>query len=274
MNLLEVEQLKIWDANTNEIIVSNNSFHLKQGSCLAIVGESGSGKSLTCRAIMKLNKPWIHQSGEIRFKGEDILALSEKKMSKIRGKHIGMIVQNGMRAFDPSSVVGVHLRETIAQHFDWNKKEMEEKIIHAMESVMLKNPIEILNKYPFELSGGMLQRMMIALALVLEPEIIIADEPTTALDTISQFEVVEQLRRMRDRTGCSMILISHDLGIVKKIADEVLVMKEGAVMERGSTQTLFAEAQHPYTQYLVSTRLALSSHFKKIMEERMLIANR
>lgn len=274
MNMLDVEQLRIWDANTNEVIVSDNSFHLKQGSCLAIVGESGSGKSLTCRAIMKLNKPWIHQSGEIRFKGENLNFLSEKEMRKKRGKDIGMIVQNGMRAFDPSSVVGVHVRETLAQHFNWNKKEMEQYMIPAMESVKLKNPLEILNKYPYELSGGMLQRMMIALALVLEPEIIIADEPTTALDTISQFEVVEQLIRMRERTGCSMILISHDLGIVKKIADEVLVMKEGAIIERGLTQTIFAEAQHPYTQYLVSTRLAMSSPFKKIMEERILIANR
>ncbi|NOV00608.1 staphylopine uptake ABC transporter ATP-binding protein CntD [Paenibacillus planticolens] len=274
MPILEAQHLKIWDANTSEVLVSDSSFSLKQGSCLAIVGESGSGKSLTCRALMRLNRPWMLQSGDVRFKGESLMSLSPKEMRKKRGKHLYMIVQNGMRAFDPSCVVGVHAREMLAQHFNWNKKDIEEKMIHAMKSVMLKNPLEMMNKYPHELSGGMLQRMMIALALVIEPEIIIADEPTTALDTISQFEVVEQLIRLRERTGCSMILVSHDLGIVKKIADEVLVMRDGAIVENGQIPAIFTESQHPYTQYLVASRLALSSHFKKIMEERVLLASR
>ncbi|OPH56928.1 nickel import ATP-binding protein NikD [Paenibacillus ferrarius] len=275
MNVLEVEHLNLWDANTNELIVADTSFQLKQGSCLSIVGESGSGKSMTCRAIMRLNKPWIHQSGAIYLKGENIMTLSAKEMRKKRGKQLCMIVQNGMRAFDPTCVIGVHIRETLAQHFKWNRKESEEHIIRAMASVMLQNPVDNLNKYPHELSGGMLQRMMIALSLVLEPEVVIADEPTTALDAISQFEVVEQLIHMRERTGCSMIVISHDFAVVKKMADEVLVMKDGAIIERGRTQTIFTEAQHPYTQYLVSARLALSAHFQKLVkEERVEIASR
>lgn len=265
MNILEIENLKIWDVNTGKVIIHNHSFHLKKGSCLAIVGESGSGKSVTCRAIMRLNKPSLRQSGEILFNGEDINNLSEKEMRKKRGKNLCMILQNGMSAFDPSCVIGVHVKETLVEHFNWSKNEIEEKVINAMESVMLENPKEILNKYPHQLSGGMLQRMMIALAIVLEPDIIIADEPTTALDTISQFEVVEQFIKLRERMGCSMIFISHDLGVVRKIADEVLVMKDGEIVERGNTQAIFSEPKHDYTNYLISTRQALSDHFKKLM---------
>lgn len=265
MNILEVENLKVWDSNTGKIIIYNSSFNLKQGSCLAIVGESGSGKSMTCRSIMRLNKAWIRQSGDILFKGENLSNLSEKAMRKKRGRNLCMILQNGMSAFDPSCVIGVHVRETLVEHFGWSNNEIEGKMKNAMESVMLKNPIEIMNKYPHQLSGGMLQRIMIALALVLEPDIIIADEPTTALDTVSQFEVVEQFIKLRERMGCSMIFISHDLGVVQKIADDVLVMKDGEIIERGNTRTIFSEAAHEYTKYLVSTRLALSNNFKKIM---------
>ncbi|MDR9796559.1 ABC transporter ATP-binding protein [Aeribacillus pallidus] len=265
MNILEVENLQVTDMNTGQIIIYNSSFRLKKGNCLAIVGESGSGKSVTCRSIMRLNKAWIRQSGYILFKGENLNHLSEKEMRKKRGKNLCMILQNGMSAFDPSCVIGVHLRETLVEHFGWSNTEIEEKMKKAMESVMLKNPIEIMNKYPHQLSGGMLQRIMIALALVLEPDIIIADEPTTALDTISQFEVVEQFIQLRERMGCSMIFVSHDLGVVKKIADDVLVMKDGKIIERGDIQTIFSEAKHEYTRYLVSTRLTVSNHFKKIM---------
>lgn len=265
MNILEVENLKVWDSNTGKIIIYNSSFNLKQGSCLAIVGESGSGKSMTCRSIMRLNKALIRQSGDILFKGENLSNLSEKAMRKKRGRNLCMILQNGMSAFDPSCVIGVHVRETLVEHFGWSNNEIEGKMKNAMESVMLKNPIEIMNKYPHQLSGGMLQRIMIALALVLEPDIIIADEPTTAIDTVSQFEVVEQFIKLRERMGCSMIFISHDLGVVQKIADDVLVMKAGEIIERGNTRTIFSEAAHEYTKYLVSTRLALSNNFKKIM---------
>lgn len=267
MNILEVKNLKIWDVHSGKMIIQNSSFQLKAGSCLAIVGESGSGKSVTCRAIMRLNRSSLHQSGDILFKGENINQLSTKEMRKKRGRDLCLILQNGMSAFDPSCVVGVHVRETLSEHFNWGKKEIEEKMTSAMESVMLKNPTEIMNKYPHQLSGGMLQRIMIALAIVLEPDIIIADEPTTALDTISQFEVVEQFVNLRERMGCSMIYISHDLGVVRKIADEVLVMKDGEIIERGNTEKIFSEATHEYTKYLVSTRLALSNNFKRIMGE-------
>ncbi|WP_243385592.1 staphylopine uptake ABC transporter ATP-binding protein CntD [Bacillus kexueae] len=265
MNILEVENLQVMDKNTGKIIIHNSSFHLKKGACLAIVGESGSGKSVTCRSIMRLHKPWIQQSGNIYFKGENLNQLSEKEMRKKRGKNLCMIMQNGMSAFDPSCVIGVQLNEILVEHFRWSKYEIEERIKKALESVMLKNPLEVMNKFPHQLSGGMLQRIMIALALLLEPDVMIADEPTTALDTVSQYEVVEQLIHIRERMECSMIFVSHDLGVVKKIADDVLVMKDGRIVERGDIQRVFSEVTHEYTRYLVSTRHAVSSHFKKIM---------
>lgn len=272
MNILEVKNLKVLDVHSRREIIQDSSFQLKAGSCLAIVGESGSGKSVTCRAIMRLNRPSLHQSGEILLNKENINLLSEKEMRKKRGRNLCMILQNGMSAFDPSCVVGIHLRETLAEHFNWSKNEMEVKMKKAMESVMLKNPTEIMNKYPHQLSGGMLQRIMIALAIVLEPDIIIADEPTTALDTISQFEVVEQFIQLRERMGTSMIFISHDLGVVRKIADDVLVMKDGEIIERGNTEKIFFGAKHEYTRYLVTTRLALSNNFKRIMGGGSIVA--
>ncbi|RED89183.1 staphylopine uptake ABC transporter ATP-binding protein CntD [Cohnella phaseoli] len=265
MNVLNVSELKVWDSRTGKVLIPNSSFQVKQGSCLAIVGESGSGKSLTCRAIMRLNKAGIRQSGDILLGEVNLTKLSEKEMRKKRGKQLCMIVQNGMRAFDPTCTVGAHLKETLAWHFGWGREEITVRMRKAMESVMLKDPIVTMNSYPHQLSGGMLQRVMIALALVLEPDIVIADEPTTALDTISQYEVVEQFIQLRKRMGCSMIFVSHDLGIVKRIADEVLVMKDGEIVERGTTRNIFSAAQHEYTRFLVSTKQALNRHFKEIM---------
>ncbi|PWW26913.1 nickel transport system ATP-binding protein [Cytobacillus oceanisediminis] len=265
MNFLEVKNLKIWDSQTGKAIISNSSFELKQGSCLAIVGESGSGKSVTCRSIMRLNKPTLRQSGNILFKGENLNTFTEKEMRRKRGKNLCMILQSGMSAFDPSCVIGVHLHETLSEHFGWNKAQVVEKMGHAMRSVMLKNPLEMMNKYPHQLSGGMLQRTMIALSIVLEPDIIIADEPTTALDAISQFEVVDQFVKLRKQMGSSIIFVSHDLGTVKKMADEVLVMKDGEIVDRGDIQSIFSESQHEYTRYLVSTRMALSRNFNNLM---------
>lgn len=265
MSNLEVSNLRIWDSHTGKVLVPNSSFRVKQGGCLAIVGESGSGKSVTCKAIMRLNKPAIRQSGSMMFDGLNLSELAEREMRKLRGKHLCMILQHGMRAFDPSCVIGVQLQETLAQHTGWSRHDIEANMKTAMENVMLRNPVSIMNQYPHQLSGGMLQRIMIALAIVLEPDMIIADEPTTALDTISQFEVVEQLVRLRERLGCSMIFVSHDLGVVQKIADEVLVMKDGEIVERGTTRTIFAEARQEYTRFLVSSREALNHHFQKIV---------
>lgn len=271
MVLLEINNLKVWDAHTKSVIVHNTSFTLEVGRCLGIVGESGSGKSVTCRAITRLNKKSLYQTGEIYFKNERLDVLSEQQMRRKRGKNLCMILQNGMSAFDPSCKIKVHLFETLQTHFNWNKQKSEQIMIQAMESVNLKDVKEILNKYPHQLSGGMLQRIMIALTLALKPDIIIADEPTTALDTISQYEVMEQLLKIRQNTNCSIILVSHDLGVVRKIADEVLVMKDGKVIEKGDTHTVFENPSHDYTKHLIATRSAISDNFIKVMERSNLV---
>ncbi|MFC6332967.1 staphylopine uptake ABC transporter ATP-binding protein CntD [Paenibacillus septentrionalis] len=263
--LLEVEHLKIWDSQTGGVLVPDSSFHLVQGQCLAIVGESGSGKSLTCRAIMRLNQARLYQSGNIILNGVNLMELSNKDMRSYRGKRLCMIMQNGMRAFDPSQPIGTYLLKTTAVHYSWSRSEATAKLAAALASVGLKEPAAVMRSYPYQLSGGMLQRVMIALAIVLEPDVIIADEPTTALDAVTQYEVVEQFVQLRNRLGSMVIFVSHDLSIVKRIADEVLVMKDGEIVERGTTKDIFAHAKHPYTQYLVSSKLALRQHFTRLI---------
>ncbi|WP_054940670.1 staphylopine uptake ABC transporter ATP-binding protein CntF [Paenibacillus ihuae] len=265
MNTLDVSNLRIWDNLTGKVIVLNSSFQVKQESCLAIVGESGSGKSVTCRAIMRLNKSNIKQTGSIQLNGVNLAKLSEAEMRKQRGRQLCLIMQNGMRAFDPSSVVGSHFKATLQQHYAWNASEITSRMARAMESVMLKDPVALMNKYPHQLSGGMLQRMMIALAIVLEPTLIIADEPTSALDTLSQFEVMEQLISLREDTGCSMIFVSHDLGLVKRIADKIVVMKDGEVLESGTTADIFSNTSHEYTRHLIEAKQVLNRHFSSRM---------
>lgn len=265
MSLLIVETLQVIDNQTNTSIIHNSSFQVDKGECLALVGESGSGKSMTCKSIMRLHKKGISQSGRVLLKGEDLFQLSEKQMRSKRGKELCMIMQNGMSAFNPSNPVGMHLMATLKQHMDWSYQHLESKLIDGMKRVRLQSPMDVMNKYPHELSGGMLQRLMIVLALLLEPAVLIADEPTTALDTISQFDVIEQLINLRENIGSAMIFISHDLGIVKKLADQVLVMKDGEIVERGATQNVFLQPQHPYTEYLISTKRTLSEHFQKMV---------
>lgn len=263
--LLEVDHLKIWDSRTGLVLVPDSSFLLSQGECLAIVGESGSGKSVTCKALMRLNRPNIRQAGRIALNGIDLAELSDKEMRPYRGRRMCMIMQNGMRAFDPSRPIGAYLLEVLSTHYAWSRSEMIASLSTAMISVGLQKPSVVMGRYPHELSGGMLQRVMIALAIVMEPDIIIADEPTTALDAVTQFEVVEQFVQLRGRIGSAMIFVSHDLGVVRRIADEVLVMKDGEIVERGGTDELFAGASHPYTRYLVASKEPLRSHYSRLM---------
>ena len=264
-NILQVSGLNVWDSRNGEEIVKNISFSLKENSCLALVGESGSGKSMTCKAIMGLNRPWIRCSGRVEFDGHELLTLPKQQLRSLCGNRLCMILQDGMSAFDPSCVIGQHFRETLREHFGWTARQADERMVESMLTVMLKNPAELLKKYPHQLSGGMLQRAMIALALVLEPDIIIADEPTTALDTITQFEVMEQFAALQKRTSSAMIFISHDLGVVNRLADSVVVMKNGSVVEFGSLPGVFEHPQQEYTRYLVSTRHALGMRFREIL---------
>ena len=264
MSIIDVSDLRIWDQRNDEEIIKGLSFSVKEHSCLAIVGESGSGKSMTVKAISGIHKPWICCGGSIMFSGMDLLKTDRKKMRQVRGKQIFMIFQDGMSAFDPSCTIKSTLREILLENLDCSKYEADSIMLECMKKVLLKNPAEILKKYPHQLSGGMLQRIMISLAIALQPEIIIADEPTTSLDTITQYVVINEFLRVKEQYGTAMIFISHDLGVVRKIADYIVVMRDGKMVEAGPAEELFCNPKQEYTRYLVDTRKALGENYKKL----------
>ncbi len=263
-NILNIEHLKVWDKRNQQILVDDISFGLKKGQCLAIVGESGSGKSMTCRSILGLNKPWLCQSGNIYFEGKNLLSMKRKDLMKISGRKICMIMQSGSSAFDPSCKMRVHFREALKCNMGYDYKKADIEMMDAMNKVLLKQPEQILQKYPFQLSGGMLQRCMIAMAIALQPEIIIADEPTTALDLITQYEVIHQFQTLREETESAMLFVSHDLGIVKQTADEIVVMKDGKLIEHGSSEDIFNHPKEIFTRHLIDTKKAMGQEFNRV----------
>lgn len=236
--LLKVEQLTITDSWTNTILVENINFTVSHGETLGIIGESGSGKSMTCKALTGLNTKRLYVTGDIQFDSQHLASLSDRQLRALRGKDIAMIMQQGTRAFDPSAKVGKQMIETMRAHTTLSKRQIKQELIHYMTYMNLKNPKVILKSYLFMLSGGMLQPLMIALALALKPKLIIADEPTTALDTVTQYEVLNAFEDTKQHIDCSMIFISHDLTVIDKIVDRVMVMKEGRLVETGETNII------------------------------------
>jgi nickel transport system ATP-binding protein len=216
---------------------------------------------------MGINPSGLLSRGGIIFKGEELINKTPQDLRKLWGKSFSMIMQNAMSAFDPSCTIGTFLHEVLKEHQGLNKKEAYRMMAGIFESLMLKNPEDIGGKYPHQLSGGMLQRVMIALSIALKPDIIIADEPTTALDSITQFELIKQMIKIRKETGISLIFISHDLGLVKKLADDIVVMKQGHIVESGSAADIFYRPKSGYAKYLVEARTALGNKFKTIMQE-------
>ena len=267
MNLLEVKDLTITDSKNGEVVVEKNNFILKKNSCLGIVGESGSGKSMTTKAILGLTNPWLKISGSAKYKGKNLIGLKQSELRKIRGKNICMIPQDAMTSFDPLYTIGYQMIETFVENLGISKEESKKLAIESLDKMLINNPEEVIKKYPHQLSGGMLQRCMIAIAIAMKPDIIIADEPTTALDSINQREVVEEFKRLRDVTGTSLIFISHDLGVVQSLADDILVMKNGECVEYGTAKKIFENPQHEYTKYLIDTRVSLTESFIKAMEK-------
>lgn len=228
-------------------------FHLNKGETLAIVGESGCGKSVTSNAVMKLipSPPGKITSGRILFKGQDITKLHEKKMRAIRGVNISMIFQDPMTALNPTLTIGTQLMEGVKQHLRISDKEARERALEMMHLVGIPNPEERLKQYPHQFSGGMRQRIVIAIALICEPELLIADEPTTALDVTIQAQILDLFEKIQEVTGVSIILITHDLGVVAKIADRIAVMYAGKIIETGTKREIFYNPQHPYTKGLL-----------------------
>ncbi len=255
--ILEVKDLKTYfftDKGVNKA-VDGVSFGLKKSQTLCIVGESGSGKSITSLSILGLiEKPGQIVGGSIQFLGQDLLKIKEKQMQKeIRGKKIGMIFQEPMTSLNPSYTVGFQINEVLKIHHpNLNKKERLERVVYELERVGIPHAGDKYHEYPFNLSGGQRQRVMIAMAMVCEPEILIADEPTTALDVTIQAQILELMKELQQKKGTSILFITHDLGVVAQIADEVVVMYKGHVVEQASAKELFADPRHPYTKALLS----------------------
>jgi nickel transport system ATP-binding protein len=259
--VLQVQNLQVTvhTAQGEHPLIKSLHFKLESGRILGLVGESGCGKTVTSLAILQMLDPkstTIH--GSICLNGKELNGLKPKEMQHIRGKEIALIMQNPMNAFSPVSTIGSQFIETIRTHMSVNKAVAKELAITALEELHLPHPQELLRRYPFELSGGMLQRVMIALTMVLKPSVIIADEPTTALDVKNQRQVLHELDRCRQEYGAAILLISHDLGVIAELADEVAVMQQGMIVEQGDVYELFDSPKHAYTSSLLAARPTLS----------------
>lgn len=235
--------------------VRDVSLSLRRGTTLAITGESGAGKTTVGLAVLNLLPyPGRITTGRIRFDGRDVLSLSPEEMRQIRGSEIAMAFQDAASGLNPVLSVGEQVEEIITAHLPVSKREAQSRSLDVMAQMGLPEPQEVARRYPFHLSGGMAQRVMIAIATALNPKILIADEPTSALDVTVQAAILEDLRRLQQRSGTSILLITHDLGVVAQMAAEVAVMYAGAVVERGDARRLFQRPRHPYTWALLRSR--------------------
>ena len=256
-NVLEVRDLRIsFSTYAGEVqAVRGASFELRRGETLAIVGESGSGKSVAARSIMRLNPVanTLVRGGEILFEGDDILKLSEKRMQRIRGPKIAMVFQDPMTSLDPTMRVGRQIMEALKKHLGMSGRRANKRAVELLEMVGIPNAEARVRQYPHQFSGGMRQRVVIAIALACDPQILIADEPTTALDVTIQAQILELLRDLQERIGTSVILITHDLGVVASVADRVAVMYSGKVIETGTVREIFYQPKMPYTWGLLAS---------------------
>lgn len=247
-------------------IVKDSSFTLNQNEILGIVGESGSGKSVTSLAVMGLLPKGILEitSGKIEFAGKDISAMSQKELRNLRGNDIAMIFQEPMSSLNPSLKCGFQVEEILMEHTTLSKAAIKAMVLSLFEKVKLPNPDKIYNRYPHEISGGQKQRVMIAMAIACKPKILIADEPTTALDVTVQKEIILLLKELQQETKMSILFISHDLSLVSEIANRVLVMYRGEIVEQGESADIFANPKHTYTKALISSRPSLDVRLKRL----------
>lgn len=255
--ILKIDDLYVsFDSYAGEVqAIRGVSLDVNEGEVLAIVGESGCGKSVTAQTIMKLNPmpPARIKHGKIDLCGKDIVAATEKEMQEIRGQLVSMIFQDPMTCMNPTMKVGKQLTETLVKKKKISKSQAEEEAVRLLEMVQIPNAKERANQYPHEFSGGMRQRAMIAMALACNPKLLIADEPTTALDVTIQAQIMKLMAEIREKTKTAIILITHDLGVVASLADRVAVMYAGKVVEKGTVRDIFYETGHPYTLALLKS---------------------
>ena len=254
--ILEVRHLKTYFFRDDAVMRASDdlSYTVHKGECVAIVGESGSGKSVSALSVLRLipYPPGLIMEGEILFHGQDLLKMSDEEMLQLRGSKISMIFQEPSTALNPVMTIGNQISESLMIHRGLKKKEAMREAVELLRKVNIPNPEQRVKQYPFEFSGGMQQRAMIAMAMSCDPEILIADEPTTALDVTVQAQVLEQLNQLRAESGTALIIITHNLGVVARYADSVKVMYGGKIVEEGNPSDIFENPHHPYTIGLIN----------------------
>ena len=265
--ILKVENLNVTlrHRRVSKKLVEDVSFEVHPGECLGILGESGSGKSMTVKSVLGLLDKNFQVSGSAIFDGQDLLKETKEELRRLRGSRITMVLQNPMTCFDPLYRIGNQMAETFATHTSWNVQEIRSRCLEILDQMRIRNGEEVLEKYPHQLSGGMLQRIMIGIAMALQPELLIADEPTTAIDAITQYEILEEFIRIKKQKNTAMLFITHDLGAISKVADRILVMNSGHVVDSGSFDHLLKHADDPYTRMLVEKRSAVMRRYRQIL---------
>ncbi len=267
-NILKVENLNVsFNTYAGEVkAVRGVSFELSKGETLAFVGESGCGKTVTAKSILRLLKPpfaVIKPESEIICNGKDVLKMSEKELCEFRGDEVGMIFQDPMTSLNPTMTVGDQIMESLMIHKKLDKKAAREEAIGMLKTVNIPSPEKRIDNYPHEMSGGMRQRVMIAIALACNPNVLIADEPTTALDVTIQAQIMDLMMELKTKMNTAIILVTHDLGVVANFADRIQVMYAGEVVERGTTKEIFYESRHPYTWALLRSVPRLGTKSKE-----------
>ena len=265
--ILKVENLNVTlqHRRVSKKLVEDVSFEVRPGECLGILGESGSGKSMTVKSVLGLLDKNFQVSGSAIFDGQDLLKETKEELRRLRGSRITMVLQNPMTCFDPLYRIGNQMAETFATHTSWNAQEIRSRCLEILDQMRIRNGEEVLEKYPHQLSGGMLQRIMIGIAIALQPELLIADEPTTAIDAITQYEILEEFIRIKKQKNTAMLFITHDLGAISKVADRILVMNNGHVVDSGSFDHILKHADDPYTRMLVEKRSAVMHRYRQIL---------
>lgn len=267
--ILDVKNLHITfeQPKVSKQILEDVSFSVKAGKCLGILGESGSGKSMTTKAILGLLNRDFQISGSATFEGKDLLQMGDGDLRTLRGSAIGMILQNPMTCFDPLYKIGNQIYETFDAHGIFPRDQYKAEAIKILEKMRIHDPEGVLQKFPHQLSGGMLQRVMIGIAMSMNPRLLICDEPTTAIDSITQYEIIKEFQRIKAESNVGMLFITHDVSVISHIADEVIVLNKGKLVDRGPFTEILKNPKDAYTKLLIEKKLAVADHYKSVLAQ-------